>query len=118
MAKVSPMLEALHDIRDEMRATRIDLATRIDATNERLDRVERRQVETDVRLGTAIAELQGATRQNTEAIRALISVTQDHNARIDNILIGPLGNTVRDVEREVGELKQRVVRLENERHTG
>jgi hypothetical protein len=91
--------EILIEIRDEIRATRTDLSTRIDETNARLDqtngqldqtntrldRVERRQTAGEVRLSTEIVAVVGAIRELRDAIvedRDLRGVVLSHEQRI------------------------------------
>ena len=69
-------IEILKSIRDEIRGTN----SRIDATNERLgtleqstsvrlERLEKRQVETEIRLATEIVAVAGAVNKPTEAFK-------------------------------------------------
>lgn len=76
--------EILIQIRDELRTTRTELSSRIDATNERLDRVEKRQTESDVRLTTEIVALVGAVRQVRDLLkddRGTRDAVQKHEER-------------------------------------
>jgi hypothetical protein len=61
---------------------------RIDQTNERLERLERRQVETEVRLASQLVEVVGAVNAEREAIvedRALRRAVADHEDRISRL---------------------------------
>lgn len=125
--EVMSLLPALlREIRDEIRSTRADLSARIDATNaelhttrtelteridgltERMDRMDRRQTESELRLGTAIADLQLAMNQNTAALRVLVDEMKRQGERIDNVLLGVPGQTMRDVQRRLAILEQKV----------
>lgn len=85
-------VEILKQIRDELRATRTDLSSRIDTTNERLDttnerleRLERRQAETEIRLSTEIVATVGAINSLKDVVVQAIShgkQVNDHEQRI------------------------------------
>jgi hypothetical protein len=92
-------IEVLKEIRDEVRATKVELAQtkeqltgqiaqtneRLDQTNERLERLERRQVETEVRLATELTSVVGAIRDLKDAVvadRELRRDVADHEQRI------------------------------------
>lgn len=95
-------VEILREIRDEVRATngrldqtngrldqtneRLDQANeRLDQANERLGRLERRQVETEVRLATELTSVVGAIRDLKDAVvadRELRRDIADHEQRI------------------------------------
>ena len=85
-------IEILKDIRDEVRQTRTDLSSRIDATNERIDGLSRRVVESEVRTATAIADLAGAVSEMTGVLRA----SHDLRPRVERC------------EQDIAELKKRV----------
>jgi hypothetical protein len=58
--------QILLEIRDEIRATnaRLDTTnTQLDATNTRLDRLERQQVEAEVRVSAALVDVVGAIHE-------------------------------------------------------
>src|SRR5687768_573240 len=84
--------EILVEIRDELRTTRRDVNERIEQTNirldhtiERLDRVERRQTESEVRISTEIVAVVGAINQLRDAVledRELRNSVMDHERRI------------------------------------
>jgi hypothetical protein len=67
-------LGVLREIRDETRKT-----------NERLDRLERRQTETEVRLATELLAVSSAVREVRDLLRTNLDVhvkVEDHEARI------------------------------------
>lgn len=82
----------LREIRDAVRETntrvdslRSELSARIGATNERLDRLEHHQIETDVRLSTELVALHEAVLDLARAVRADRDVrvrVEQHDARI------------------------------------
>ncbi len=77
--------EVLIEIRDEIRTLRSDLGNRIDETNSRLDRLERRQAESEVRVATELVAVAGAVNQLRDAIledRELRNSVIDHERRI------------------------------------
>ena len=92
-------IEVLKEIRDEVRATKVELKQQIAQTNERLDqtnerlgetndrleRLERRQVETEVRLATELTSVVGAIHELRDAVladRELRRDIADHEQRI------------------------------------
>lgn len=98
--------EVLIQIRDELRTTRTELSSRIDATNERvdalrtdlsgridetndrLDRVERRQVESEVRLATELIAVAGTVRELRDTLledRRLRQQVDEHERRITEL---------------------------------
>ena len=81
-------IEILKSIRDEVRGTNTrvdDLGVRLDETNARLGSLERRQLESDVRLSTEVVTLVGVVREVRDAIRddrvSRVRV-EDHERRI------------------------------------
>lgn len=81
-------LEVLKEIRDEVRSTKVELKAEIGQTNERLDRLERRQVETEVRLATELTSVVGAIRDLKDAVvadRELRRDIADHERRIQQL---------------------------------
>ena len=71
----------LTEIRDQSKITN----QRLDQTVERLDRLERRQVETEIRLATELTAVTGAIRQLTEVVvadRDLRRNVADHERRL------------------------------------
>lgn len=79
------------ELRSELRSTKEELSSRIDQTNSRLDRLERRQVEGELRLGTAIATLTGVMSDLRDKL------VEDHTVR----------NVVVDHERRLAALETR-----------
>jgi hypothetical protein len=75
------IVEVLKEIRDEARKTN----ERLDETVDRLGRVEKRQVETEIRLATELTSVVGAIHELRDVIsedRRLRSDVADHEARI------------------------------------
>ena len=91
--------QILIEIREAIRETnaslsgRIDrtnasLSGRIDQTNERLDRLEKRQVTTEVRLATELTEIGSVIRQLNASLiedRRFSARIADHEARISRL---------------------------------
>ncbi len=69
MGPTDVTLEILKDIRTEIRQTRQDLSVRLDQSNERLDELSRRIVESEIRTSTAITELAGTVHEMTGVLR-------------------------------------------------
>lgn len=81
-------VEILKAIRDELRSTRTELSSRLDGTNTRLDRLERRQTETDIHLSTEVVAMRGAVEQLRDVLladRDLRARVEDHERRISAI---------------------------------
>ena len=81
----------LRQIRDEIRELRKDV-TRLDAgqsaTNERLDRLDRRQIETETRLATELIAVATAVREVRDVLiedRQLRSTVSDHERRLSRL---------------------------------
>jgi len=84
--------QVLIEIRDEIRATRVDLSeridqtnTRLDQTNTRLDRLERRQVDAEIRLSTEVVGLTDVVRDLRDTLledRQLRQTVDNHEQRI------------------------------------
>ncbi len=118
MGEDSITVEILKSIRDELRETKVEirgLREGQDRTNERLDRVIHEQI----RHATAIVELEGrmvevAQRVQLlgEGMNAMARELHGLNDRIDNVLTGPVGSTVRATSERVDLLEARVQRLE------
>ena len=73
--------KVLIEIRDEARKTN----ERLEGTNSRLDRLERRQVEAEVRISTELVAVAGAVREMRDAFledRRLAAQVGDHERRI------------------------------------
>ena len=79
-------LEALRaDTGARLEALRADTNARFDETNHRLDRLDRRQTETDVRLSTELVAVVGAVREVRDLLRedrVLQGRVDDHERRI------------------------------------
>jgi len=84
--------QILIEIRDEIRSTnqRLDqvasgLNSRIDESNIRLDRLERRQVEAEVRVSTALVDVVGAVHELRDVFlgdRLLRETVSNHEQRL------------------------------------
>ena len=76
--------QVLIEIRDEVRKTN----ERLDGTNIRLDRLERRHVEAEVRISTELVAVAGAVREMKDAFledRRLGAQVNDHEQRIQTL---------------------------------
>jgi hypothetical protein len=81
-------IEILKSIRDEVRGTNQRLETLQADLIERLDRVERRQTESDVRVATELVALGGTMCEMRDAFlgdRALRAQVADHERRIQSM---------------------------------
>ena len=81
----SPTTRVLVEIRDAIDRNTERLEARIDETNERLERLERRQTETEVRVTTEIVAVAGAVREVGEYLKdavALRPTLDDHELRL------------------------------------
>ena len=85
------------EVRDETRAVRTDLGSRIDRSNERLDRMAHEQI----RLATAIVGLEAGQR---DIVGELVKL----NARVENVISGPISATVRDTAARVDALEKKI----------
>jgi hypothetical protein len=77
--------QVLIEIRDEIRSTKHELSSRLDQSNTRLDRLERRQVQGELRLVTDIATLTGVMRDLRDKLiedHSLRDVVLDHEQRL------------------------------------
>jgi hypothetical protein len=83
--------DILIEIRNELRGTN----ARLDRTNERLDRVVAEQI----RHSTAIVGLEARVGDLAESIDGL-------NGRIDNVLVGGMGATVREHELRIQRVEE------------
>ncbi len=103
--------QILIEIRDGIRQTNERIGStneRLDKTNERLDRV----VQEQIRHATAIVGLERAQR---DMIGALVTMNDNLcglNDRLDHVLIGPLGTTVRKHTDDIDDLRRRLEVLE------
>lgn len=104
-------VEILREIRDEIRATRVDLSARIDATNatldatrqelsgriesvdKRIESVEKRQTATELRLATELVAVAGAVRD----LRDVLLADRDLRKRMDDY-----GVRIEALEKKVG----------------
>jgi len=80
--------QILIEIRDTIRDTNTSLSGRIDQTNERLARLEKRQVATEVRLATELTEVSSVIRQLNDSLtedRRFAARIADHEARISRL---------------------------------
>jgi hypothetical protein len=78
-------VEILREIRDEIRHTNERLDTTRAEVNERLERLEKRQTETEVRLASGLTAVVGAVRELSDILRddrKLRTVVSDHESRI------------------------------------
>ncbi len=81
-------IEILKGIRDEVRATnsRLDMLTEgLGETNGRLDRLERRQIDAEIRTSTALVDVAGAVREVRDLRRedlGLRARVDDHERRL------------------------------------
>jgi hypothetical protein len=107
MERTDLTIEILKSIRDEVRATREDLGTRIDATNARLDATNARLDETNTGLA-ALREQQvhSEIRLATELV-ALSSAVRTVAERLRDPRDAGLSARVEDHERRLGELEKR-----------
>ena len=103
------------EVRDETRAVRTDLGSRIDRSNERLDRMAHEQI----RLATAIVGLEGRMGDVVAELREVRTELKSNgaelvklNARIDNVLTGAVGATVKDTAARVDKLEERMSAVE------
>lgn len=102
-------VKILEQIRDEIRGTRQSLSARIDTTNERLDgtnrrvdglaqqieRVEKRQIESEVRLSTELTAVVGAVNGVRDLLRERLDQRDrldDHERRLRVLERGPAGH--------------------------
>jgi hypothetical protein len=79
--EVRSLKEGVQSLNDEVRKTN----ERLDGTNTRLDRLERRQVEAEVRISTELVAVAGAVREMKDAFledRRLGAQVSDHERRI------------------------------------
>jgi hypothetical protein len=92
-------IEVLKGIRDEVRGVRDDLggqlqglrgevrvlSSRIDETNVHVERIERRQVESEVRIATQLVAVVGAVNEVRDVLREELAVRRlvdDHERRL------------------------------------
>ena len=100
-------VQILQQIRDELRTTREELSSRIDRTNERIGQTNERLDQTNERIGQTNQRLglvEGALGDMATQLVFLVKHAKSSARR------------ERRIEQDVGELKERVTRLEE--HTG
>jgi hypothetical protein len=107
MTEDSVTVAILREIRGELKGIREEGRQ----TNQRLDAV----VEWQIRMGTTVAELGGKTTEIGATVVDLVGVTRQLGdkidglgARIDNVLVGPMGGAVRDLGKRVRRLEKHV----------
>lgn len=94
-------IEILQGLRSDIQALGQTLAGRIDETNARLEQANARLdrlAEGQVRLGT----------QLNERLLDVEAEVRRMNDRLDNVLIGPMGKTVREHEDRIKRIEQRL----------
>ena len=104
-------VEILKQIRDELKNNGAELREVRDETRAngvRLDRV----VQEQIRHATAIVSLEAKIGDLAEGQRAVVSELVKMNARIDNVLTGQVGATVRDTAVRVDKLEERMSAVE------
>ena len=77
--------DEIKGVRQELKQTREDLGARIDETNVRVDRLERRQTESEIRLATELVAVTAAVREVRDELRedrVLRRQFDDHERRI------------------------------------
>ncbi len=94
-------IEILQGLRTDIQGLGKTLGDRIDQTNERLDRL----AEGQIRMGTQINERLDGINGRLESVE---SEVRSLNNRLDNVLIGPLGNSVRDHEDRIRHIERRL----------
>jgi hypothetical protein len=94
-------IEILRDIRDEMRR----MSGKIDETNLRLD-------ETNLRLDQTNRRLDDTNHRLEDGFAGVNARIDGLSARVDHILIGPFGETVRDLTTRVQRIEHRLDRME------
>jgi hypothetical protein len=97
--------QILIDIREELRSTKATLGERIDNVSGRIDNMSTRVnerldhvVEGLVRQRTELVEVQGRQRETNEALAGIGRDIRGLNSRLDNVLVGPMGTTVKEHE--------------------
>jgi hypothetical protein len=101
--------EILIEIRDEIRATRTDLGARIDQTNSRIDRTNDRLdrvVQEQIRQATAIVAIEAGQREMNETLVGVSREIRSLNSRIDNVLTGSVGSTVKEHESRIRRVEE------------
>ncbi|MEW5848499.1 MAG: hypothetical protein AB2A00_06775 [Myxococcota bacterium] len=99
--------EILKEIRDALRGTN----QRLDQTNERLDQTNQRVdqlAQHQIRMSTQLAELTGVARESLQLTGMLVKEVNRLSDRVDHVLVGPLGSTVRDHEERIRRLEEKL----------
>ena len=106
-------IEILRSIRDEIRGLKQTTEERFESlertTNERFDRLEGRLDRHEqilVRHEQILIQLVRGQERHEQVLGKLIVEVQGLGSRIDNIITGPLGEKVRDLDRRVTQLEQ------------
>ena len=102
------------------------MGERMDRIETRVDTVARdlkglRGEVTDLRkemLGGFATVASAIDTMNRNVMSALEKLNRDFNERLENFLVGPLGQTVRRHDADIRDLKGRVSRLEKKRRAG
>ncbi len=101
--------EILIEIRDEIRGTneRLDgTNARLDRTNDRLDRVVAEQI----RHATVVVAVEAGQRHMeehlTQTINGVTHAVESLKRRIDNVLVGGVGQTVREHESRIQRVEE------------
>ena len=117
--------EEIRGVRTELREEIRGVRDEIHVTNDRLGRVEERldsAMRELIRHATAIVDLEKGQREiltvlkehsrvlqeHTSALALLIRKSDEQGARIDNVLLGVPGQTMRDVQRRVALIEQKL----------
>jgi methyl-accepting chemotaxis protein len=106
----------LDQVKEELSA-RIDQTNeRLDQTNERLDRTNARLdrvVQDQIHMANAFLRMEGAIerldqnqRKTTEVVEGLLREVQSLNGRLDHVLVGPMGQQVRDHEERLSRVEK------------
>jgi prefoldin subunit 5 len=90
--------------REELGAEIRDTNQRLDATNQRLDQV----VQEQIRQATLWAAMRLDQERMAEALVSMRDAIGGLNERIDHILVGPMGQSVRDLDRRMTSVEQRL----------
>ncbi|MBI5516136.1 MAG: hypothetical protein HY909_20295 [Deltaproteobacteria bacterium] len=118
-------LLVLREIRDEIKVTnnrldqtvaRLDqTVARLDDTNSRLDntilRLDR-VVQEQLRQATLLVDMRKDQEKMANALVNLDEAVRGLNSRLDNVLLGPFGQTVRDLDRRVTSVEDRLSTVE------
>ncbi len=110
--------EEIRGVRTELREEIRGVRDEIHVTNDRLGRVEDRldgAMRELIRHATAIVDLEKGQREillvlkeHTSALALLIRKSDEQGTRIDNVLLGVPGQTLRDMQRRVALIEQKL----------